>query len=91
VLPDFQGRGLGSALIREGLRRAEDEGWLRIFVVGEPAFYRRFGFSESMAARFRSPYAGPYSMGLDLNPATARAGDGEVIYPAPFGSLPPEG
>jgi putative acetyltransferase len=44
VLPDRQRMGVGSRLIREGIARSEAAGWLGIFVLGDPAFYRRFGF-----------------------------------------------
>jgi putative acetyltransferase len=44
VLPRFQGQGIGSALIRSGLSRCRDLDWQVVFVVGEPAYYSRFGF-----------------------------------------------
>ncbi len=44
VLPDHQGRGLGSALVREGLRRLGAAGAKGCVLVGHPDFYRRFGF-----------------------------------------------
>jgi putative acetyltransferase len=44
VLPDRQGRGIGSGLIREGLRRLEAQGAAGCVVLGEPGYYRRFGF-----------------------------------------------
>lgn len=44
VLPGWQGRGLGTALVEAGLARARAGGAELAFVLGEPAFYRRFGF-----------------------------------------------
>lgn len=44
VSPRVQGRGIGSALIREGLRRLKGEGAVQVQVLGDPAYYGRFGF-----------------------------------------------
>lgn len=93
MLPERQGRGIGSALIREGLARAEAGGWRGVFGLGEPAYYRRFGFDAEAARGFASPYAGPFLMVLPLGgalPATggtirARLGlrpDGRVAHAA---------
>lgn len=43
VAPDFQKQGVGTELLRFALRQVEikDE---PLFVLGEPAYYRRFGF-----------------------------------------------
>lgn len=44
VLPDWQRQGVGSALVQAGLRRLEDTGVSRVFVLGDPAYYGRLGF-----------------------------------------------
>lgn len=47
VLPDMQRAGIGSALIADGfhrLKRADARGCV---VVGDPAYYSRFGFSHN--------------------------------------------
>lgn len=44
VDPDFQGRGVGAALIQAGLRHSLSVGWEAAFVLGNPAYYARFGF-----------------------------------------------
>ena len=44
VLPECQGDGIGSRLIREGLDRLRASGAGGSVLVGEPAFYSRFGF-----------------------------------------------
>ena len=66
VLLEYRRTGIASALIREGIARSEAAGWLGIFVLGDPAFYRRFGFSAASARGFTSPYAGPHLMALPL-------------------------
>lgn len=46
VRPDLQGQGIGGQLVREGLRRLRDDGAKGCILVGEPAYYQRFGFSD---------------------------------------------
>jgi len=44
VLPRFQGQGIGSALVREALRRMRTLGAKGVVLEGDPGFYARFGF-----------------------------------------------
>ena len=44
VRHDYQCFGVGTALALAGLRAADAAGVTEVFVVGDPAFYRRFGF-----------------------------------------------
>lgn len=44
VLPQHQGRGIGSQLIREALRLLRGSGASGCVVLGEPRYYGRFGF-----------------------------------------------
>jgi putative acetyltransferase len=74
VRPDRQRRGVGSALIRAGLEQAREAGWQAVFVLGDPAYYRRFGFDAPAAAGFTSRYAGPHFMALTLGTALPAAG-----------------
>lgn len=62
VMPERQKQGIGSALICKALERAEAGGEEIVFVLGDPDYYRRFGFTPEAAAPFASPYAGPYFM-----------------------------
>lgn len=44
VWPDRQRQGIGSALIREGLKRLQARGASGCVLLGDPAYYGRFGF-----------------------------------------------
>lgn len=44
VLPEFQGRGIGSALVEAGVVELKALGVAGCVLVGDPEFYRRFGF-----------------------------------------------
>lgn len=82
VLPDVQKSGIGSALIRHGLGRAQREGWQAVFVLGSPAYYRRFGFNANPAQGYDSPYKGAGFMALLFGEGLPRAG--RLIFPAAF-------
>ena len=47
VLPEYQRKGIGSALIREGLSRLRALGAKGCCLVGHPEYYRRFGFKNT--------------------------------------------
>jgi predicted N-acetyltransferase YhbS len=44
VLPAFQRKGIGSRVIEKGNETAFARGFGKIFVLGDPDYYRRFGF-----------------------------------------------
>lgn len=87
VLPDWQRRGVGSALIQEGLAQAARAGERIVIVLGEPGYYRRFGFRPELTAALESPYAGEYFMALELSPGALEGVAGKVRYAAPFERL----
>lgn len=86
VMPSRQLNGIGSQLIRWGLAQAKTLGWHGVFVLGDPKFYGKFGFSAALAGGFESPYAGEHFMALALNgdlPVTS----GKVEYADAFKML----
>jgi putative acetyltransferase len=87
VLPEHQGRGLGSLLVREGLRLSREAGHRIVIVLGHPAYYPRFGFSAALAQPLRSVYAGPSFMALELQSGALAGIAGEVRYADPFALL----
>ena len=46
ILPERQKQGVGSALMRAGLERLRALGSMGCVVVGDPAYYPRFGFAN---------------------------------------------
>lgn len=61
VLPDRQRQGVGSALIRRGLKQLADDGALGCILVGDPKYYERFGFKLA-PEQAPSPDYAPYFM-----------------------------
>ena len=56
ILPDFQNKGIGAQLIREGLNLLKDSGVELVFVLGHPGYYPRTGFITAGALGFDAPY-----------------------------------
>jgi putative acetyltransferase len=46
VLPEFQRQGIGKSLIQEGLSLLKGAGGQGCVLVGDPEYYKRFGFSN---------------------------------------------
>ena len=55
VLPGRQRQNVGSALVREGLRRLADGPVPVVFLEGSPNYYPRLGFSPGADSGFRKP------------------------------------
>jgi len=59
VLPEYQKQGIGSKLVRRGLSMGISSGWKRVFVLGSPAYYSRFGFKKASDYNYFSEYEVP--------------------------------
>ena len=77
--PERRGQGIGSALVREGLARLPDA--RAVFLVGDPAYYARFGFLGDCGLSHNDVPARAVQ-GLFLD---GRARRGEVRYAPAFG------
>ena len=92
VLPEFQRRGVGSALVKEGVEKCKELTVDAIFLVGDPAYYRRFGF-ELAAPRgfhYESHDFDRFFQVLELKPNVLEGRGGWVEYPPAFrGEDPP--
>ena len=84
VLPDRQNAGLGSMLIRDGLERCKALGFDVVAVLGDPAYYRRFGFTRRAARALRSIYSGLAYQALELRDTALQDGPWSVGYPRAF-------
>ncbi len=94
VVPDRQRQGIGSALIRAGLKILAERGEDLIFVIGFPDYYRRFGFDSGAAQAYACPWskeAGPaHQMIAFGRDRPGRSEKGCVHYPAAFDRFKPE-
>jgi putative acetyltransferase len=87
VLSGARRQGLGGALVRASLEMSAASGEELVFVLGDPAYYGRFGFSAACAAPFASPYAGPHLMALRLLDDVALPRSGKAEYARAFAEL----
>lgn len=85
VVAGHRRRGVGAALVGAGHARLRSAGESIVFVLGNPAYYARFGYTAQAAAAFDSVYAGPHFQALALSSHAPRAGT--VTYAAAFGRL----
>ncbi len=58
VLPERQGLGIGTDLVRQGLARLREEGCPFVIVLGHPDYYPRFGFVPASMYGLSSPWEG---------------------------------
>ena len=87
VDPDFQKRGIGGMLIREGLRIAESMGFLHVNLFGHPAYYPRFGFESASKYGINPPMEAPEGvfMIIELKKNSLKGVTGVVQYAKEFG------
>ncbi len=84
VAPLHQNRGVGSALIREGLRLCPCD---YVVVLGNPGYYGRFGFQKASQFGLQNEYgADDAFMVLELSPGALQRVSGLVQYAPEFGS-----
>jgi len=90
VAPEAQGRGIGSALVREVTERADREGLALVALEGDPRYYSRFGFEHSVKYGIHinlpswAPPEAAQVLRLTHYDATIR---GTVVYPPAFDTL----
>ncbi|ODT56590.1 MAG: GNAT family N-acetyltransferase [Methylobacterium sp. SCN 67-24] len=83
VEPDFHGTGIGGALIREAHIRLRDAGETLAVVLGDPAYYGRFGYAHDRAAGFESEYQCDALQALAWGEAPQT---GKLVYASAFGT-----
>lgn len=59
VVPGAQGKGIGRRLVEDGLRRLAGTATALVFVLGDPAYYGRFGFVPAGPLGLVAPYPLP--------------------------------
>ena len=88
VAPIHRDRGVAEALIQAGIDQLEAAGIVLCFVLGDPAFYGRFGFDADFARGFATPYAGDHLMALPLQGGLIPCGvRGDATHAAAFARL----
>jgi len=84
VDPLRHGKGIGSALIRVANEAAEEADWTAIFVLGNPAYYGRFGYEVAQAAAFDTPFPSEFTAVCVFDDEDFTTLPTELIYPRAF-------
>jgi len=86
VLPKHQNKGIGGALINEGLKQAKDHGFGSVIVLGHPGYYHKLGFKKASLWGIKAPWDVPDEvfMALELKPGALKEVSGVVSYSSAF-------
>jgi putative acetyltransferase len=89
VVPTHQRRGIGSALVREGLTRCKQIGCCAVVVVGHPEYYPRFGFVPAARYALGCEYDVPADvfMVAEIERGTLEGASGLVRYDDAFANV----
>ena len=90
VAPDRRKRGIGSTLMHYALREAARRRYGAVLLVGDAAYYSRFGFSSEKTNALWLP--GPYErhrlLGCELNPGALDGACGLISARGPLEQRP---
>lgn len=89
VVPGHQRRGVGAALIREGLAECRRMEFVAAVVLGHPSYYPRFGFAPASRFGIRCEYDVPDDafMALELRTGSLAGRSGVVCYHSVFAAV----
>ncbi|GAA5530207.1 N-acetyltransferase Eis [Herpetosiphon gulosus] len=86
VLPSHQRTGIGAALVKAGLEACRQAAIQALVVLGDPAYYQRFGFRPAASWHLRCHYPVPAEvfMAMELVVGTLVDLDGTISYHPAF-------
>ena len=86
VLPEFQGKGIGSKLILQSHKTAKDLGYKSIILLGHQDYYPRFGYELCEKYNIEMPFDVPAEncMVIVLVENGLAGVSGKVVYPPAF-------
>lgn len=85
VMPGLQGKGIGRQLVSDAHRRAALMGFKSAIVLGDPAYYGKFGYRPASDFGIRLPFGPPeYGLAVELVPNGLLGISGTVNYAEPF-------
>jgi putative acetyltransferase len=83
VVPSYQRRGVGTALMKETVRLADERGEPLLLIEGNPAYYGRFGFTRADEHGIEMPPESHGPQNFMLRPLRAFDSSlrGRAVYP----------
>jgi predicted N-acetyltransferase YhbS len=86
VLPEYQGKGIGSRLMQEAIKSATQIGAKGIVLYGNPAYYHRFGFENAIKFGIRTSWGANFEdfMALELREGSLQGIQGNCYEDVAF-------
>lgn len=86
VAPEWQGKGVGSALVEQSHKSALALGYKGVVVLGDPNYYSRFGYKPAENWKIKCPFEVPseYYMAIELSENAFLGVSGTVNYSKAF-------
>jgi len=85
--PSHRRQGVAEVLITAGHAMLAQAGYVLDFVLGDPAYYGRFGYAADLARGFASPYASDHLMAHALQGRLICGARGQAVHATPFAAL----
>ena len=89
VLPAHQKKGVGAALVRDGIERLRQDGHGAVVVLGHPGYYPRFGFKKASAFKVTWEKDAPEEafMAFELKPDALKVKGGVARFRPEFDAV----
>lgn len=87
VRPEWQGTGVGTALVRRGLEDCQELGYRGVVVLGHPDFYPRFGFAPASRHGITCIYDAPDEAFMALALGDVELPKGRAQYQPEFAAV----
>jgi len=87
VRPEWQGKGIGSALVRRGMEDCRELGYRGIVVLGHPGFNPRFGFAPASRLGISCIYDSLDEAFMALALGGAELPKGRALYQPEFAAV----
>jgi len=89
VIPEFQKKGIGSELVKIGIKMAKKLGFDSIIVIGHKEYYPKFGFQRASKWNIKCPFEVPDEvfMAIELTEKAFEGKAGTVEYPDEFNEV----
>lgn len=84
VYRQYQRQGIGSQLVRRGVRECRDQGYRAVFVSGSLEYYPRFGFIPIAGTLLHTVFESDHDLVLELERGLLDEVSGLVAYPEPW-------
>lgn len=84
VMEDYRGHGIGGRMVRAGLNGLEKREIKMVFVLGDPEYYERFGFSRQTAKPFTCTFDSEDFLAIEIGAGVPEPAQGELIFPRAF-------